>query len=147
MYLRNFGRGESWLPGWIVNRTSSVLFLIVVLMGKHSGGIRITCVLDEVMGHLEQTSKLLSCQLMIQLWRLCQRSHPHLRSHRRWSQIVCMIPAHKHRIQPCRQVIAYKHCNPLCHWVSALQYCAQVYHQLSVIHREIGRPLTVTVLD
>lgn len=53
----------------------------------------------------------------------------------------------KHRIQPCHQVIAYKHRNPLCHWVSALQYRAQVYHQFSVIHREIGRPLTVTVLD
>ena len=28
MYLRNFGRGEMWLPGWIVKHTSSVSFLI-----------------------------------------------------------------------------------------------------------------------
>ena len=34
MYLRNFGRGESWLPGWIVNRTSSVSFLIRGLDGQ-----------------------------------------------------------------------------------------------------------------
>ena len=34
VYLRNFGRGESWLPGWIVNRTSSVSFLIRGLDGQ-----------------------------------------------------------------------------------------------------------------
>ena len=28
VYLRNFGRGETWLPGWIVKHTSSVSFLI-----------------------------------------------------------------------------------------------------------------------
>ena len=28
MYLTNLGREETWLPGWIVKRTSSVSFLI-----------------------------------------------------------------------------------------------------------------------
>ena len=34
VYLRNFGRGESCLPGWIVNRTSSVALLIHGLDGQ-----------------------------------------------------------------------------------------------------------------
>ena len=146
VYLRNFGRGESWLPGWIVKHTSSVSFLIRGLDGqafrRHQDHF-----LNEVMGHLQQNSQLLNCQLMIQLWRLSQRSHPHLRGRHRWSRIVCMIPAHKHCTQPCRQVTVYKHRIPLCHRVSAFQDRAQVYHQLSIIHREIGQPLTVTILD
>ena len=34
VYLRNFGRWESWFPGWIVNRISSVSFLIRGLDGQ-----------------------------------------------------------------------------------------------------------------
>ena len=62
VYLRNFSRGEMWLPGRIVKHTCSVSFLIEDKMSVSLGAIKIICGLERVQSYRSQTHHFMSCQ-------------------------------------------------------------------------------------
>ena len=140
VYLRNFGRGESWLPGWIVNRTSSVSFLIRGFDGQtfrwHQDYL---CPRqgDGACGTNRSVAELPVDDSTVE-------AMPTESSSSEESSSLVSNSVHDTSTQALHPAvssgISVQEYHPLCHRVLARQYRAQVYPQLSAIHRETGRP-------
>ena len=141
VYLRNFGRG------WIVNHTSSVSFLIRGLDGQtfrqHQDHLRPRQG-DETSGTNQSVAELPVDDSTVE-------AMPAESSSSEESLSLVSDSVHGTSAQASHPAVSSGNSVQASHTSVSLgisiQYCAQVYHQLSVIHREIGRPLTVTVLD